>query len=881
MVPRSNPTTRLGGSIVVLPPASTPFGTSGRRIVPCAVKGSFHLSLHRNGIFVQSTIADIALRPYPLDLAPPVDSPLRLAPFDASATFVKAYPAGAFCSTRDNWRDMLEGTGVALAEEEVWIVCRVALPSPSPATANTPPFELADESIEVAWPASLCLLDGTRPQPQRSPISSPRGKPTDLSASTSSSTTPPSRSRGLALPPVDIVTRRRFASILRRQQPSEAYRDPISSRAEKVGKMLVDMADELEKQELAEREADEAALARAKAPPPPAMPPTPVEQLKHSTLPPTTMAGAPINMRTPISLGGTSTEAPSPADGFPVERGGVLGGYLAQMGPETRQAEVDHLYPSPPELHNSQGMRLSQGGGEPMQVVEDKFDLAPIDNAYVDGFDWGEDFASGGMRNHLPQDFDDGMMMGLTDDDFSFFDDPTPLPPSSLPPFHSNAHHTGLQSSGPSPKFVDHFSHLTPFASAVSPTSPFGASPHLLQQGSPNLLLGFPFEPPHLGGNALGLGGTPGSLHMEGSPFKTPRTPYSPFVELADEQQDPYHPPTLSIGATPAVGAQRLFRRASAFDPVPFGTSHALSDDKYDPRKGKFGLPSPDAEVDELDAPVSSSRRQLADKAWYTTVCDPRVTAAGELKRRRKPSGAKLELERTERGKPVRARTWVRNEVESDAGMGEEESEDDWMEVDKETPQRGEDDAAESEEGWRAELPFGAALLLLRQHLPTVFSPSSAAVKVPAVVTKAMLSADAALEATATLLIEGFIYNPDSRAGIQDVLLAKPTTPCPHLSSASPHSSLRLSLLIISLSQSPRTPFKSSPNVSPSSRSPPPLRRLFSRPRRRRPSFSELSSRSCSSARPPLSSGAPWRSSRSQDPRTSRRLSSTRMEERS
>jgi hypothetical protein len=729
------PATRLGDSIVFLAAGTRPLGMTGRNELPDAVKASFRLTLQRTAVFVQTIVHDTALRSISSFMAPIplLDSPLVLAPFGTSATFVKSYSSSTFPSMVEGWQGALEGTGIELEGETRWIVCRIALPSST------------EESMEVIWPASLCLLDGSRPLPQSSPeSSSPLLLPAGL-ALPAGPTTP------LRLPSDDTFFRTRFASMLFRQPqgPSTTYHDPISSRAVKVGQMLEEMAEE-QASRAREKEGEAAAAARASAP-------EVITEVKTNPLP-IAMVAASINMRTPISLGGTSTEAPSPADGF-VPNDKTTAGLFANMVVDVvpRGPEHDHPYPSLPG---------AQASTHSDPATEDNFrPLPPIEATFAD-FDWGEDFGQG-IHASLPQDFDDGMMMGLTDDDFSFFDDPAPLPHAAPLNFG------GLQSSGPSPKFVDHFSHLTgttPFNSVPSPTSPFG-------QSSPNLHhspgRSFAYDPPSLGSNVLGLGGTPSTNHADGSPFKTPRTPYSPFIELHDDESEHASPPVdlpssaLSIAGTPAASLASRSQRLSLFQALRFGNSHTVSDSKYDPRRGKFGLPSPEADSNDF-APLPVVGKSLWEKGWYTTVCDPRVVVAGVLKRKRK--GGKKEGKKEGKG-------WVNREDEDSEGGEEGESEEEWMEV-VSSGKRSEGDEIDHLAALGIEYPSGVSLVLLRGHLSRVLEKVEPVVEVaPVVVTRATQSADAALEATAALLVDQFSHNPDFKASISGALLSTHTTP--------------------------------------------------------------------------------------------------------
>jgi hypothetical protein len=472
-----------------------------------------------------------------------------------------------------------------------------------------------------------------------------------------------------------------------------------------------------------------------------------------------------------------------------------------------KSVELSHLYPSPTDLASSFN---TTGGINPM--VEHNLsgmDLDDSNDADVTGFpdfDWGEHLAggpgnAGGMRN---QDFDDGMLMGLTDDDFSFFDDPAPLPVSM--PMTS---FPGLQSAGPSPKFVDHFSHLaasTPFASAASPSSPFGhQSPH--PQPSPNL------PQYHFDSSHSFMGGTPRTVgaHLplsEASPLKTPRTPYTPIIEGLDEQHNPaeiglvpFAMPSVSVATTPG-GTIMMTRPAqhqafpSQFDPVPFGVLHAQSDEKYDPRSGKFGLPSPDWERDSRrlhlipgEDPLKRHKHKSSTAPWYAIVGDPRIAIAKELKRNRtsslnrrgdKEADAVLNRDAYSRRGCTRQRFSKALEragaVVVDSEYGDLNSDDDSESLDRmqddelAMDRRGslfsDDDAASpatSHRGVGVKSTFGAALLLLRQHVSTIFAHREATSGPIPAPTKAMMAADGQTENALAMIGDQIMFNPDFR----------------------------------------------------------------------------------------------------------------------
>ncbi|SGY79008.1 BQ5605_C008g05011 [Microbotryum silenes-dioicae] len=804
------PALPLGSAIVILPPASEPFGYSGRRISPEAIKTTLHLSLNLQGLLVRSAVEDVAYRPYPVLSATvtpvPTGAPVLLAPLGTPATFIRTVASSSHslhasrvdASLRQTWLNALGGLDLALDEHEHWLVCRILIP-PHGTTANMSPqvSVSSPEHLDVMWPASLCLLDGTRSQPLRSPQSTPpRPKAVDLVDSLSLD--PFVRTTfetGLSSP--DVLTRQQLAAALHRGLAADAvnphkssssttYHDPIRARVEQVGTLFVELQEQQEQRLRLDREAEavRASTVAAATTAPPASPPVAEPGKLNST-------AAPISMRTPISLVGGSTEALSPGDAFSAAERSLMSALgeapFASTDPATMQAsnasalttiknaEMDHLYPSPFEAPNALPI-VSEGVGS--DSVMNTVELGSSHDATFPNFDWGEDFSAGqnpGLRHN--QDFDDGMMMDLNDDDFSFFDDPAPLPTSL--PLGTLA---GLQSAGPSPKFLDHFSHLgsgaTPFPSVASPASPS------LGIASPNVhtspaVLSFSFDNSQ-SHNALGLGGTtPRAQLAEQSPFKTPRTPYTPYVEVVDEENEPesahsgtHATATVSVAGTPASTALAL-KKLTQFEAVPFGSSHAKADDRYDPRKGKFGLPSPGWDHKEL--PMGKMSNALASGVpWLTAMCDPRANAARQLKQKRTPSLAKKRPGTDGTSYPcarvqTRDRKWIRfTEVDSD-NPGEEDSEDDDMDGPVEPQHHGGDDLVATETGPSHRAPenfFGSGLLILRDHLNRMLSTTGAKVDIIApvpVATKATKAAEHALETTVGLMADQTLHNPDFR----------------------------------------------------------------------------------------------------------------------
>ena len=835
---------RLGETVVALPAASLPFGVDGRRATASAVQTGLRLSVQKEGVMVQAIVEDVMLRAWPVgDVVPATEAPLRLAPFGAEALVVKSYPPLPHRETTahgtpsqpslaetgraqlcEHWDRLLAGTGLSTAGmHETWVLCRISLPPPplaptelpspasSPAAPQPTPTPPPD-TLDVLWPASLVVLDGSKPQPARSPTNTP------IKAA-------------CPLAPEETLVRQNLASAARRRESSGGapYRDPLAARMDQATTVLQG----LEQQER-DRAAKERDLAAAKVAAVAASSTTAAAAGEaKGGVAGAPHAGAPVNMRTPISLGGSSTEAPSPADGFgPLERmlglGAVGAGVGAPIGMnglafETAQAadgaamgmaiphgplSLDHLYPSPSDQGQQQPAQQADFGGQggSLPILAGPIESHALESAFPD-FDWGDNFgpAQQDSRNQPSHqggnEFDDGMMMGLTDDDFSFFDDPVSMP-LSLPPARQ-----GLLSEEPSPKFVDHFPHLSDGNQFQpgSPTSPFGhvspqilahpANPEMDHHASPNLLLGYPFDPTN---NALGLGSaTPAGAGPDThSPFKTPRTPYTPFIEL--DEDSPAETPAghaLSLAGTPAATLAARHRHglptpASRFQPVTFGKSHAKADAKYDPRRGKFGLPSPES---ESELALLLIARDGARASWWGRVCDPRVAVAGQLKRKRKPDLAKRPDDRTKLTKSagrdqfaklLSPRGWVPADhpVQSphQASILDDSSSDESMGVD-ETDEEDDELPAErrAEGGVGLDVKFGAALLLLRSHLNTILQAPVATRPVgpkpplaPAAA-KAASAADAALEATVSLVADQVTYNPDYKAKLIEARLAR------------------------------------------------------------------------------------------------------------
>ncbi|KAK4055551.1 hypothetical protein OIV83_000097 [Microbotryomycetes sp. JL201] len=786
---------RFGSDLLYLPDTSA----RPKAAADGAFAVSLRLSLLSDGVLIQPKVV---AKPYcAVDVAKTFAPTTRLllAPHGLPAELVKVFAsetcqASVNLSTlRSTWSQLLEGLGLKLRLNEDWILCRIHLPSctapikPVLSPLPLPAYGSSPEVLELLWPASLCVIDGTAIQPTSSPDSSPkRMRPTDLvglgpaSPAASLLITRPRSNTNPALnsprpPPesqrkgsADLIPALRAA---RRAFASSTFSDPLVAQADKVASILEHLNEERERREKLEKDAE--ALLKAQ----PAPPPTPISSDLGR---PTPLPNVPVNMRTPISLGGATTEASSPADGFVGADKALLAslgygsasGAAASAGATVPVGSAEQLYPSPDELNTA----AYQTATEVSMPFAAPVASAPVDNTFSD-FDWGDDFSgtmNRGMRSTTNQEFDDGMMMGLTDDDFSFFDEPAPLPVSLPMPTTSFDATAGIQSTDPSPRFVDHFSHLggpQGFASAASPSSPFAhASP--LAHTSPGLQgLNFTFDSQ----NMLGLGNTPTAIQHDLISHKTPRTPFSPFVELTDEQQSPaFSVPSVSVAGTPAHAPSSSSRPIHQFEAINFGKSHAALDDKYNARKGKFALPSPESDNDTLPMPVDlvlrkpSRRSSVSNSLVFSAMCDPRVSTALMLKRRKLRHKTESTGKRhliPQRGKlwqQPRMRTWVSQDTLSETDG--DDSDDDVMDgIESSSFGGAEEDF--SSEGMQGDgtiaYTFGAALLLLHGHLVPLLAGKTSETDSSNV--SKLIALEAQLEQSIDVFSEQFLLNPDFR----------------------------------------------------------------------------------------------------------------------
>ncbi|GAA5936045.1 hypothetical protein JCM3775_003565 [Rhodotorula graminis] len=701
---------RLGASVVFLPLAAPTSSTSSSiRFAPLSPRPALELSLaplalNRSSIHLQSRLAHLALAPLP----PHVDAGarVRLAPLDARATFLRALrlPSSRRAQLDAEWTPHVAGACGSVAEPDrtQYVLCALDAPGGTAATSG--------DRVEVVWPRALVLLDGEREQApsaardgeQKAAASEP--SPERPAAATSAApvtsavapVAPPSR----AFPGAPLRARLAGQLLLRgrtsgRRRGSEgssagdvgqagAFRSPVKRRTGDVWRWMGDEGRrrEEERENAARREAEkdardkEAAEAQA---PESAAGKDDDKVVASAHLP----AAAPINMRTPMSLGASSTEAPSPAELFssslhPIHAGAAhppppsstVGGH-DQSHDTLHGMDIDFglgMYPSPAE----------PAGPHAPAPVSTSAPMSTLETAFPE-FDWGDGtFGTSGMsggggggaggggggqgggrgNDGNGGGYDDGIMLGLTDDDFSFFDAPTPgpgvsslalsMPPPPLAPVAGDLGLSTMPSVSGMDAAFDLFSSSAPsdLPGMTSTVSTFAADPALTSTTSPQFPEGpSPALPFSFGAfdaltpNALELASTsPGAAALAAGPYSpvvlptASATPAS--LALVPHTPHPVSYSPIIVGhASPQVSPGRA-RALSAFEPVAFDPAQAALDDKYDPRRGKFGLPSPDSDH-EGRALVHPSAQSKDRRSWYSAVCDPRIALAERLRRQR------------------------------------------------------------------------------------------------------------------------------------------------------------------------------------------------------------------------------------------------------
>lgn len=862
---------RLGSTVVFVPLPPSP----SSRFPPLAPRPALQLSLRPPSLNRSSIQLHTQLAHAPLSVLGPGrgGARVRLAPLDAHATVLRTalrLSPARHAQLDAEWAPHVAracGAGVGDAGGEGaggYVLCALDVPGGE-----------GGERVEVVWPRALVLCD----QERAPPSAASQQQEGDKSAADAAPTSPERAAADLALsaktpmattlsrPPGiralhGAPLRARLAGQLLRGRTSQRRRDsdgssdagesrglrsPVKRRTGDVWQWMGDEGrrreEEEEKENAARREAEkekdarDRAAAEAPALGGPAKEDDKPAAAGHAQVP----AAAPINMRTPMSLGASSTEAPSPAELFSLHQPAHTAPSLSHPPPATTAAleqphdpmqglDIDFglggMYPSPAEP----GIGLSASSMAPAPApVSTSAPMSTLETAFSE-FDWGDGtFGTSGMGGpgqggsdggHGPGGgggdggggrFDDGMMLGLTDDDFSFFDAPTPGPVVSLalsmpPPVAAPvAGDMGFSSmpavSGMDAAFDLFSSAPSDLPCAVSAVSTFAGDPVLASTTSPQFPEGpSPALPFSFGGafdtltpNALELAsGSPSGPALAVVPFSPALLPFATATpaSLGPGLHTP-HPasftPMVVDGASPKSSPSR-HSRLSAFEPVAFDPSHSVLDDKYDPRRGKFGLPSPDSDH-EGRALVQLPRGAKAARSWYSTVCDPRIALAERLKRQRlgpakSASSSKFRQQGSSATVPP-SRTWVRrrlgpalrhleggtpstmqytaDEAESEQSSSDSDMED-VMEVDR--PQRegrdSDDEPSDDADDDRVldntfgSPLLGAASLFIRGLEPTTSAP----VVLP---TSEGAKPDPARDLTYHVVTEHLMHHPDLR----------------------------------------------------------------------------------------------------------------------
>ncbi|BGP07014.1 hypothetical protein JCM10049v2_002844 [Rhodotorula toruloides] len=681
---------RIGDSVVYLPrpPPTAPKEPALSLARPAAIKVSIPPpSLNQSAIFVLSSVSELSFTASTSDLSP--DTPVVLAPADIPATLVRPLARLSFAQVArlsSDWRTELDRAYIPEDERNDYLLCALDLPdSPS-----------AEDRIEIVWPRALVIVDESRRSashggqaPQQASPAAPHeahapSKSGEIRFAKEKENCPVRASPQLVRRADSSLKRRIFADRALAAKSAAPSRRPsategeqtvvvrtgagdgpnvVKSRTGSVWSWIGDEGARREEEREEERQRKEREeQERAEH----------IKQEKGKGAAPTaapTGAAAPINMRTPMSLGTSSTEAPSPAELYQPSIGpaGASDSAVhastaeAQAGSGPHAMEIDFggadVYPSPAEPGPSASTSVQPASSAPMSALDAAFSE----------FDWGDGTfgtsgtGRGGRDEGHDRGYDDGGLLGLTDDDFSFFDAPTPAPGAS-----ALATSIGLSMTAPASTAVgdqsfsalpnvagidsgfDLFSVAPTHFPAAAPTSlPFtsdgvfgsGTLPHFLQQSPATI---FPFGAlDSLTPNALGLAApSPHALTPSAAVF-------DPLAHLPPSMHDVSITTPVSTTSPAVISYSPLLAQAAAifaptqrglsslgqlgsFQPLAFATSS--SDDKYDPRKGKFGLPSPDSDNEGRAARlVEDEEGQL--RLWYQAICDPRYLMAQRLRR--------------------------------------------------------------------------------------------------------------------------------------------------------------------------------------------------------------------------------------------------------
>ncbi|GAA5992731.1 hypothetical protein JCM10908_006902 [Rhodotorula pacifica] len=684
-------------------------------------------TLNRTALLLFTSISDVGLVPFSPALSSKKDSSQEeqnirrrviLAPLEIEATVVKTFAAEAFsperwAELREEWSHAFVDAGVSFErfDAEGFVLCSVASDA-SPSTSGT------SAGLEVLWPCALILVDKARSSQHLEPIAAEATTVSSVDATQDWSTSPAT----------SVATADAGAALSGPRSSADVwswYKEETKRREEEK---LEGLRREQEEQE-ATRQKEQARGASA-------------EKGKSASAP---SAAAPINERTPMSLGTASTEAPSPAE------------LLALPPPHTNAASHEHDLArsvdshATNDHHHPNGMDIDFGlnfypspleAGQAVLADASGQSAAPLStlDAALSNFDWGDGTFGAGTSSaaghgSIPahangQRYEDSLMLGLTDDDFSFFDGPTgPVMNGIHAPLGHESAASLMSVSGP-----PGFDAFPPPVSASLPDNPFafdmdgGFHMHDMAAASlaPSSQALAPLDiaplsaPPPLavcpapveGSTIASAGPTNAQGSHSTAALASPEEPtpipidFEPRIEVDGMQSDPVQ------------------RAVAAYSPVRFGDPTTLVDERFDPRRGKYGLPSPDSDNGGLAlelVPVHRKEKRRT-RSWYEAVYDPRLRVADRLVLQRTAdkfasiaagmnrSGSKASLQA-----PRSSRTWQRRRMpDGGVGRGSIDSEafpspDAWPQTAYNSDTAGADEDSEISEGTTSDEEVDAA----------------------------------------------------------------------------------------------------------------------------------------------------------------------------
>ncbi|KDQ14203.1 hypothetical protein BOTBODRAFT_188082 [Botryobasidium botryosum FD-172 SS1] len=575
---------------------------SSRRLPHCQLLlrvSSFQITIHP---FVRPSVLSM-LPPNPLR-----GTPLVLLPKSSPAYFISTY-TGSTGNLLSAFKRSLAGHGAGEWAAQGFVVCWISLPD---ASEEGEIGSETEKGLQAVWPRSLCFVDQSR-----APLNSLQS-----ASFLDTSNISPATKKVVSYPPNSVQGRKAG----------------MHSDTEDVIQWTSQFLDALVKDREKER-----------AKPSGQRPMAEDVTMEHAS---SSMGIISNNMfATPLPLPPTpSTIVATPQPPiFPTDI--------------TRQ-----FYPSPPEFTPSLGFSsqptpaTSDPPTQPMAAPPDPMS----EYADLDSMDWNSltfGVASGPSAEPEKPGVQIDALGGfgfITDDDLSFFDEPSG--PS------------GLDFLAPS---------MLPDGSlfGAMPTSnsdPWGLGSHVdLSAG--DFTISFATPHPH------DQEPTPATALFLPSPAKSVTSPQA------------YMTPSLSF--VPEDQTTQRRHSMGAFEPIPFADSHRVADGKYE--SGKFSLPSPVEEDPPSDEENHFRRR-------YDAVADPKVQVVRRLRGLRRRSGTEVLSTPPETGRP----SWFPSRTpEDDSSSSSDEDSDVPVEDEPPADEHMTDDISRYSTPHPPSVPIGPALL--------------------------------------------------------------------------------------------------------------------------------------------------------------------------